>query len=171
MSFFKSTMASFAIATLTLTDIAQAACNSIEKGGTDANILITVNPDIALGSLTRPDSGTETVTIEPNGTRTLPSELNVGTNNPDIFNEAQATITGEQNCVFQILVESINGDLSNVKLAAGTGYSLTSNVSGAKGTLDVSGRFEFTIGVSATIDSAPTQVVGGNFTVRVTYSD
>lgn len=65
-------------------------------------------------------------------------------------------------------MESINGDLSNIQLADGTGYLLDSNVSGAKGRLDVSGTFKFTMGVSATIDSDTTPV-GGNFTVRVTY--
>lgn len=174
MSFFttKSTMASFAIfiATFILTNIAQAACNNIPPG-TDDPILITVNPDVALGSLTRPDSGTEIVTIATNGTRTLPSELNVGGNEPvDSFNEAHATVTGGAGCVFQITVGTFNGNVSNFKFDGVGSYSLDSNVCGAKGTLDVLGAFEFTIGVSATIDSDATPV-GGDFQVIVSYSD
>lgn len=175
MNFFttKSTITAFTIfiATLTLTNIAQAACNSIATGGTDASIEIILDQHIALGSLTRPDTGTKTVIIGSDGSKTLPAELNVGTNNPDIFNPAEATVTGTANCVFQITVNIITGNLSDVTLAAAVGYtSLTSTSNGAKGTLPASEAFEFTIGVSDTIYSDTTPV-GGTFNVRVDYSD
>ena len=44
-------------------------------------------------------------------------------------------------------------------------------VLGAKGTLNSSGTFKFTIGVSDIIDSNTATPVGGTFNVRVDYSN
>jgi hypothetical protein len=163
MKFFTKTAFTIFIATLSLTNIAQAACD-VANG--DASITITVDKHIALGSLTRPDSGSATVTIDANGgARTLPPELKVGTNNPDVFNEAQVTVTGQAGCLFLITVTINSGSVTNLTFAVGTNPLIITNPQ----TLDATGKFVFTIGASATIDSTPTQQVGGDLTVKVIY--
>ena len=160
------------IAMLALSGMAYGACDNLNNPPGDAPIKITIDQHLKLGSFPRPDTGTKTVIIGSDGSRTLPPELNVGTNNPDVFNQATATVTGGAGCIFQITVNTITGSLSNVTLAADSGYSsLSSNSSGAKGTLNSSGTFKFTIGVSDIIDSNTATPVGGSFNVRVDYSD
>ncbi len=155
------------IAMLALSEMAYGACNSIPPG-TDLGITITVDRDIDLGSFPRPDTGSATVTISTDGVQTLPSTLEVGTHNPNVFSQAKATITGQPNCNFQISVNTITGNIFNVIIAAESPYSFTNN-SPIQGKLDSGGNFKILIGVSATVDSNPTQQVGGSFNVRVDY--
>lgn len=144
---------------------ASSACSS----ATDGKISIAVADHVELGTFTRPDLGPATLTLSPDGTRALPPELKINDPSKDSFRPARAEITGGPGCRFRITISAISGDLSGVRLFPGSGYTLSSATSGAEGELDALGRFQFAVGVSATVEFSRNQPVGGSITIEVSY--
>lgn len=133
---------------------------------------LTVTKDLALGTLTRPDTGTADaiVTVGADGTRTLPANLKINSDTLNINKAPHAAVvdvTGLAGCSF-VVTAAPTGDLTNVKFLPAQGYSLSGTGSGATGNLDALGRFRLSVGTSTIVGASNT--IGGSISITVTYN-
>ena len=160
-----------AIALIILTMEANAACDVNAAIGPDADIDVDLTTsDIDMGNFTRPDSGdgSKEVTVSTDGVQTLPSNLDTYSNGAST-NAAEAHVTGEPGCKFQITTSNIGADISFITFEGNNGHTLSA---GDTGVLDASGGFDFSIGATLDIsDSGGAGIIGDNFNITVTYID
>lgn len=139
--------------------------------------VITVIDHVALGTFTRPDtgSGSSFVTLNPEGVRTLPPNLRVTNDSSrDVFRPARIQISGPvATCPnFSISLSILSGDLSQLSLAPASGYTfVTATTNAATGRLDSLGKFVFYLGVRAEVRDQPGASVAGSVNVQVTLRD
>jgi hypothetical protein len=163
---------------------ASAACN-FASSGTESNggtngtsVLLTYTQTLSLGTFVRPNAvtGAAMLTVAPSGARSIPASLNIPRDTLTVAmapRAAVAQIAGGRNCGFSIAATATTGDLSFVKFEAKSPFTfLTSGSGSATGRLDSLGRFEFTVGVSQSVNPAPSsQSTGGSITISVTYTN
>jgi Domain of unknown function (DUF4402) len=160
------------LAMLCLAGPAVGACDKT----TDGPISLTIDNNVALGTLTRPDNGQPdaSVTVAPDGTRTIPGNLIISnaSGNPLVSQPraAKATITGGPGCQFEITVILPGIGVPRASMAPLAGYAFVSQSgSTSQGVIDGTGRFKVTIGAEATVSLGNDPVIMGSFDVTVRY--
>jgi hypothetical protein len=158
---------------LMLTIDSFAVCTPV---GGDAGIGVSIGQNVALGRLTSPDAGnaSSTVTISSAGTRSVPSNLLINTQNQasfgDVYNAAIVNVTGAADCQFRIEINNVDASrITSVSLLGVSGTSLSTNNSGAIGTLSAVGNATIHIGTSVVVNSTDIGDISENFTVDITY--
>lgn len=152
---------------------AYAEC-TVPSGG-DAGLSVTLAQGIVLGKLTVPDTGQSAVIglNATNGTRTIPSNININSNNSsnhgDAYQVAELTIQGAPECRFRIDVGGLPARISNVNLQGQDGTLLNSSGSGAIGTLSSSGEAVVQVGANITIYSTDTNAIAENIPITVVF--
>ncbi len=134
---------------------------------------VVVSQSILLGKFPPPDTGTGTVTVGANGTRTIPATLNINDPSKEVFQSATVQITGGIDCRFRITITGLtSANLSNVRLLPGAAYAantLSSTVSGAQGVLDGAGNFVVRLGISAQVTPASSGIIAEALDITVRY--
>lgn len=171
---FIKAIALFAFSYMILGTSVMAACAAAGDGGMG----VALTQGMLLGKLTAPDAdaGSASVIIKStDGSRTLPPELRINTQNTDdfgdVFQPAIVKITGAADCDFKIEVSGFPSSVSNIKLTGTSGTSLSGDTSGATGTLSASGEAFVQIGASVSVNSANTSDISVNFDADVTCVD
>jgi len=138
----------------------------------DPAVQVSIAPGdhMLLGSFARPDTGRDFIYMNADGTRDIPANLNINDPTKEVFQAARVTVTGGSECRIRILLGNrSSGTIQRLRVAPGAGYTLTSDRSGARGVLDVSGNFEFTLGLRARVRAADPLTFSESFDVTVEY--
>ena len=138
----------------------------------DPDVQVTIAPGdhLLLGSFARPDAGRDFISMNPNGTRDIPANLNINDPTKEAFQAARVTVTGGSFCRFRIILDNRSStDVQQLRVEPGAGYTLTTNRSGARGEFDAAGNFEFTLGARARVRSTHSAPFSETFDVTVEY--
>lgn len=151
-----------------------SASPSPDNPGHGVSINLTLTPG-SYGTIAQPDlsSGSSTVSIAPDGTRTIPPNLVVKSDTRDVNRMPKAInalVTGGRGCSFRITLASMSG-VSGLRFAPAAGYALSSSNSGAVGVLDSMGQFRFNVGfTTAVFPTSTSPSLGGTITLQVDYN-
>ncbi len=170
-----------------------AACNHTGAIGTPGDLTLSLDSSanqISLGTIVRPDSGQELITVGADGSIAITGNIGSGTRNNtnvgagttgEVASPARVVVTGggasftNGPCAFKVTVAAPSGALvGQVSFEADNGYTFSqpsgTSASGAfVAVLDSMGEFAFFVGVGAAVE--PTGQVGGSFTLRADYCD
>jgi hypothetical protein len=162
-------MSATALATVVVSLIysaaAQAACDDTPIAS------FASTQAIALGTFTRDKVATATVIVAANGTRTVPPNLRIAS---DEINPARrpyggsVTLSGPTNCSFTLTITGYTNSLSNATVSGITGILTPGGAGTFTGTTDASGNFTFALGVSQIVQAiASPNTIGGQISLLV----
>lgn len=151
---------------------AQASADASATGSVRiiSPITLAKTSDLAFGSVVRPSSGTNIVTVTPAGARSLTGSGDGVIATGTAFSSAGYTVGGEGGQSFTITVPATfdmasGSDLITVTLTASAASDALS------GSIGTSGSADFNVGGSFTVaDSTPLGAYSGSFTATVAYN-